>query len=75
MSTIMEALARRIPERRQEIKDLVSEHGDTVISEVTMKQAYGGMRGIKGLVCDTSRTLEESLEERFPHTENNEVWA
>jgi len=54
MSTIREALARRIPSRRQEISDLVKNYGDTVISEVTVKQAYGGMRGVKGLVCDTS---------------------
>jgi citrate synthase len=25
-----------------------------VVSEVTLKQVYGGMRGVKGLVCDTS---------------------
>jgi citrate synthase len=54
MSTIREALARRIPAMREEIADLVKNHGDTVISEVTLKQAYGGMRGVKGLVCDTS---------------------
>jgi citrate synthase len=54
MSTIKEALAERIPSLRQEIVDIVKEHGDTVISEVTVKQAYGGMRGVKGLVCDTS---------------------
>jgi citrate synthase len=54
MSTIKEALAKRIPLIRQEIADLVKEHGDTVISQVTVKQAYGGMRGVKGLVCDTS---------------------
>lgn len=33
---------------------MVKEHGGTVISEVTLQQAYGGMRGVKGLVCDTS---------------------
>ncbi len=54
MSTIKEALARRIPALREEIVDLVKNHGDTVISDVTVKQAYGGMRGVKGLVCDTS---------------------
>ena len=54
MSTIKQALARRIPALREEIADLVKNHGDTVISEVTVKQAYGGMRGVKGLVCDTS---------------------
>ncbi|MEJ2205450.1 MAG: citrate (Si)-synthase [Gemmatimonadota bacterium] len=54
MSTIKEALSKRIPQMRQEISQLVKEHGDLVISEVTLKQAYGGMRGVKGLVCDTS---------------------
>lgn len=54
MSTIKEALARRIPTLREEIADLVKRHGDEVISQVTVKQAYGGMRGVKGLVCDTS---------------------
>jgi citrate synthase len=54
MPTIKEALAQRIPDRRQEISDLVRNYGDRVIDEVTVKQAYGGMRGVKGLVCDTS---------------------
>jgi citrate synthase len=54
MSTIKEALSRRIPHMREEISQLVKEYGDLVISEVTLKQAYGGMRGVKGLVCDTS---------------------
>jgi citrate synthase len=54
MASLKEALAARIPEQRERIKALVKEHGDLVISEVTLKQAYGGMRGIKGLVCDTS---------------------
>jgi citrate synthase len=54
MSTIHNALAERIPGRREEIRTLIEEHGDEVISEVTVKQAYGGMRGVKGLVCDTS---------------------
>ncbi len=54
MPTIERALGRRIPAWREEISDLVRNHGDTVISQVTVKQAYGGMRGVKGLVCDTS---------------------
>ncbi|HSG08129.1 MAG TPA: citrate (Si)-synthase [Longimicrobiales bacterium] len=54
MSNIREALAQRVPIMRQEIAELISEHGDDVISQVTVRQAYGGMRGVKGLVCDTS---------------------
>lgn len=54
MVTLKETLKEMIPGWRDEIKGLVKEHGDKVISEVTVKQAYGGMRGVKALVCDTS---------------------
>ncbi|OPX23612.1 MAG: type I citrate synthase [Planctomycetales bacterium 4484_113] len=54
MSSLKEKLAQQIPGLREEIKALVKEYGDRVISEVTVKQAYGGMRGVKGMVCDTS---------------------
>ncbi|MBN1917216.1 MAG: citrate (Si)-synthase [Verrucomicrobia bacterium] len=54
MATLQEILARQIPALRDEIKELVKTDGHRVISEVTVKQAYGGMRGVKGLVCDTS---------------------
>jgi citrate synthase len=54
MATLKETLAKKIPPLRDEIKAFVKEHGDKVISEVTLQQAYGGMRGVKALVCDTS---------------------
>lgn len=54
MATLKETLAKKIPPLSDEIKAFVKEHGDKVISEVTLKQAYGGMRGVKALVCDTS---------------------
>ncbi|RYF91508.1 MAG: citrate (Si)-synthase, eukaryotic [Chitinophagaceae bacterium] len=37
-----------------EIKELLKEHGDKVIGEVTLSQVYQGMRGITGLVTETS---------------------
>ena len=37
-----------------EIKELIKEHGDKKIGEVTLAQAYQGMRGITGLVTETS---------------------
>ncbi len=37
-----------------EIKDLLKEHGSKVIGEVTLAQIYQGMRGITGLVTETS---------------------
>jgi citrate synthase len=51
---LKEKLAEKIPELRDEIKSLVAEHGDKVISEATVRQAYGGMRGIKCMVWETS---------------------
>jgi citrate synthase len=54
MSKLKEKLAKTIPPLRDEIKDFVKQHGDKVISQVTVAQAYGGMRGVKALVCDTS---------------------
>lgn len=37
-----------------EIKELLKEHGDKPIGEVTLSQVYQGMRGITGLVTETS---------------------
>lgn len=54
MATLQEKLRELIPELREEIRQLVTTHGEKVISSVTVAQAYGGMRGVKGLVCDTS---------------------
>ena len=54
MSAIKDKLAVDFPKFRDEIAALVKEHGEVKISEVTISQAYGGMRGVNGLVCDTS---------------------
>src|SRR6202000_1693302 len=37
-----------------EIKELLKEHGSKKIGEVTLSQIYQGMRGIIGLVSETS---------------------
>src|SRR5688500_14354072 len=37
-----------------EIKDLLKEHGTKTIGEVQLSQVYQGMRGITGLVTETS---------------------
>lgn len=54
MGKLHDKLAQQIPGLRNEIHSLVKDHGSKVISEVTVSQAFGGMRGVKGLVCDTS---------------------
>ncbi|UCC44758.1 MAG: citrate (Si)-synthase [Candidatus Zixiibacteriota bacterium] len=52
--TLKEKLASLIPKLREERKSLMAEHKAHKISEVTVAQAIGGMRGVKGMVCDTS---------------------
>ncbi|CRL00383.1 CLUMA_CG013651, isoform A [Clunio marinus] len=47
-------LADKIPKEQERIKNFRKEHGGTKVGEVTVDMMYGGMRGIKGLVCETS---------------------
>ncbi|HRX86489.1 MAG TPA: citrate/2-methylcitrate synthase, partial [Phycisphaerae bacterium] len=54
MSALHDKLKSIFPAVREDISRLVADHGDKVISEVTVAQAYGGMRGVKCMVCDTS---------------------
>lgn len=54
MASLQDKLAAQLPVLRQDITDLVKTHGDKVISNVTVQQAFGGMRGVKSLICDTS---------------------
>ena len=54
MATLHDKLAEQIPLLREDLKKLGKAHGDTKISDVTVAQAYGGMRGVKGMICDTS---------------------
>jgi citrate synthase len=54
MPTLQELLLDMIPRYRQRVHDLVEAHGGQVISQVTMQQAVGGMRGVKAMLCDTS---------------------
>jgi citrate synthase len=54
MATLQETLAEILPKKQQEIRALLKEHGDKVLSQVTVAQAFGGMRGVKALICDTS---------------------
>lgn len=54
MASLKDKLASQIPGLREEIKNVLAERGDKVISDVTVQQAYGGMRGVKAMICDTS---------------------
>ena len=38
-----------------EIKDIIKTHGDLVLGEYTVAQVYQGMKGMKGMVTETSK--------------------
>ena len=59
MNSLKKELQNQIPKVQNEIKDLLNKEGDKTISEVTVSQAYSGMRGIKAFVCDTSSVSPE----------------
>lgn len=54
MSVLRETLEKKIPQYREEVKKLLDSYGDKVVSNVTIEQVYGGMRGVTSLICDTS---------------------
>ncbi len=51
---VQDKIAAILPEWRDRVKRLVKEHGDVVVGNVTIRQIYGGMRGVKSLVTDIS---------------------
>ncbi|MBC7868447.1 MAG: citrate (Si)-synthase, partial [Gloeobacteraceae cyanobacterium ES-bin-316] len=54
MDLIKSSFKRKADEINAEIKEMLKEHGNKTIGEVTLNQVYQGMRGITGLVTETS---------------------
>ncbi len=54
MGIIKDRFKQKADEAGAEIKDILKEHGSKPIGEVTLSQVYQGMRGITGLVSETS---------------------
>jgi citrate synthase len=54
MAKLKQRLEQLVPQWRAEVEQIKKDHGKKVIDQVTIDQVYGGMRGIRGLVCDTS---------------------
>lgn len=54
MATLHEALEKLIPKLREDVHEFTKVHGEDVVGKVSLAQVYGGMRGVRGLVCDTS---------------------
>lgn len=54
MATIKERFKEKADELSEEIKTILHEHGDKKIGDVHLSQIYQGMRGVTGLVSETS---------------------
>ncbi|MET0242708.1 MAG: citrate/2-methylcitrate synthase, partial [Flavitalea sp.] len=54
MGIIRDRFKEKAAASSAEIKELLKEHGSKKIGEVTLSQVYQGMRGITGLVSETS---------------------
>lgn len=52
--SLKETLAMKIPFERENIRAFRQRYGSTKVGEVTVDMMYGGMRGLGGLVCETS---------------------
>lgn len=47
-------LSEIIPEKQKQVKEFRANHGSMSVGDVTVDMMYGGMRGIRGLVTETS---------------------
>jgi citrate synthase len=54
MEVIKERFKTKADQVSTEIKEIIKEHGNKKIGEVTLSQIYQGMRGMTGLVTETS---------------------
>lgn len=61
---LKDILANLIPKEQARIKAFRQQHGKRVVGQITVDMMYGGMRGMKGLVYETS-VLEPNEGIRF----------
>ncbi|XP_018423480.1 PREDICTED: uncharacterized protein LOC108796491, partial [Nanorana parkeri] len=53
-TNLKDVLSDLIPKEQTRIKNFKQQYGNTVIGQITVDMVYGGMRGMKGLVYETS---------------------
>ncbi|MFH0882538.1 MAG: citrate (Si)-synthase [bacterium] len=54
MSKLYSKLEELVPQWRKDRAAVLNKYGSLKMSDVTVAQAYGGMRGVKGMICETS---------------------
>ncbi|CAI7798979.1 unnamed protein product [Closterium sp. NIES-53] len=52
---LRETMEEVVPEQRARLAEIKAKYGDMVLGDVTVNMAVGGMRGIKGLLWETSQ--------------------
>ena len=60
--SLKDRLREIIPEKREEIKQVKAQFGKNPLGTVTVDMLYGGMRGIKGLIYETSLLDPEEVQ-------------
>ena len=55
MDPLKQKFNQKASKLRKEIKSLLDQHGDKKVDEVVIKQLYGGARGIKMMIWETSQ--------------------
>ncbi|KAJ7329494.1 hypothetical protein JRQ81_015668 [Phrynocephalus forsythii] len=53
-TNLKDVLANMIPKEQARLKSFRQQYGSTVIGQITVDMLYGGMRGMKGLIYETS---------------------
>ena len=54
MDPLKEKFYEKSNQVRKETKELLREHGDKIVDQVSLKQVFGGMRGVKSMIWETS---------------------
>ncbi len=76
MSMLLNKLQEIIPKWREERAQMIKEHGSVELSGCTVAQAYGGMRGVKGMICETSLVEPDKglIIQGYPLLDIMELW-
>jgi citrate synthase len=57
MSLLKEKLAAQVPALRERVHGLVNNYGKKVISDISVEQILGGLRGVRSTFCETSEVV------------------
>ncbi|MGH1363529.1 MAG: citrate (Si)-synthase [Calditrichia bacterium] len=54
MKTLKKRFSELVPKWRKDVQQMLTDHHDAVVSEVTVGQLIKGLRGVNAVLCDTS---------------------